>query len=66
MPRNVVVLLKTAEGRMLVREKCRAAGVDISLVEQLIEAELDQQGKMRKAGLWAEFDRVFDEAAPEE
>ena len=65
MAQNVVVLLQSDEGRSLVRKKCRAAGVRMSTVEELIEAELDQQGKMRKAGLWEEFDRIFDEAAPE-
>jgi hypothetical protein len=66
MPRNVVVLLKSEEGRALVKKKCRAAGVKISVVEELIDAELGQQGKMRKAGLWEEFDRIFDDATPEE
>ena len=66
MPRNIVVLLKSGEGRALVKKKCRSAGMRIGLVEELIDAELDQQGKMRKAGLWEEFDRIFDTAAPEE
>jgi len=66
MPRNVVVLLNGEEGRALVKEKCRAAKIKLSLLEELIEAELDQQGKKRKAGLWEEFDRIFDDAAPEE
>jgi len=66
MPRNVVVLLKSEEGRALVRSKCRAAGMRIGTVEELIEAELEQRGKMRSAGQWQEFDRIFDEAAPEE
>lgn len=66
MPRNIVVLLKSEEGRSLVKKKCRAAGMRISLIEDLIEAELNQQGKMRKAGLWGEFDRIFDSLVPEE
>ena len=63
MPRNVVVLLKSDEGRSLVKAKCRTAGIRVGLLEELIEEEIDQQGKMRKAGLWEEFDRIFDEAA---
>ncbi|MGE3424883.1 MAG: hypothetical protein AB7N24_22775 [Dehalococcoidia bacterium] len=62
MPRNIVVLLNSEEGRALVKQKCRAAGIKISMLEELIEAELDQQGKMRKAGLWEEFDRILDPA----
>lgn len=60
MPRNIVVLLNSEEGRALVKQKCRAAGIKIGTLEELIEAELDQQGKMRKAGLWEEFDRILD------
>ncbi|MCO6415213.1 hypothetical protein JYK14_03355 [Siccirubricoccus sp. KC 17139] len=60
------MLLNSEEGRALVRKKCRAAGIRIGVLEELIEAELDQQGKRRKAGLWEEFDRILDEAAPEE
>lgn len=66
MPRSIVVLLNSEEGRTLVKSKCRAAGMRIGVLEELIEAELDQQGKKRKAGLWEEFERIFDEAAPEE
>jgi hypothetical protein len=66
MLRNVVALLNSEEGRSLVKNKCRAAGVKIGVLENLIEAELDQQGKKRKAGIWEEFDRIFDEATPEE
>jgi hypothetical protein len=61
MARNIVVLLNSEEGRALVKKKCRVAQVPISLFEELIEAELDQQGKKRKAGLWEEFDRILDE-----
>ena len=63
MPRNIVVLLNSEEGRALVRSKCRAAGIKISTLEQLIDAELDQQGKIRKRGLWEEIDRILDDAA---
>lgn len=66
MPRNVVVLLNSEEGRALVRKKCRAAGIRIGVLEELIEAELDQQGKKRKAGLWDEFERILDSAQNED
>jgi hypothetical protein len=62
----VVVLLNSDEGRSLVKRKCRAAGVRLAVLEELIEAELDQQGKKRKAGLWEELERILDAAAPEE
>ena len=61
MSRNVVVLLNSEEGRSLIKRRCREAGLPMPALEELIAAELDQQGKRRKAGLWDEFDRIFDE-----
>lgn len=66
MPGNVVVLLKSEDGRALVRQKCRAAGIKIAVFEELISAELDQQGKKRKAGLWEEFDAILDAESQDE
>ena len=59
MPMNVVVLMRSEKGRALVREKCKASGLDITVLERLIEAELDQVGKLRKRGLWEDFDEIF-------
>lgn len=61
MTSNAVTVLNSEEGRALVRKKCRAAKIPISVLEELIEAELDQQGKKRKAGLWDEIDRILDD-----
>jgi hypothetical protein len=61
MATNAVTVLNSEEGRALVRKKCRAAKIPISVLEELIEAELDQQGKKRKAGLWDEIDRILDD-----
>ena len=47
------------QGRRLVRDKCRADGLDMSVLEQLVNLELDQAGKLRKRGLWQDFDDVF-------
>ena len=66
MPRNIVVLLNSDEGRSLIKKKCRAAGVRMAVLEELIEAELDQLGKKRKAGLWEEFDRILEDEAAED
>jgi len=41
MTMNVVVLMRSEKGRALVREKCKAAGLDIAVLERLIAAELD-------------------------
>lgn len=60
MSRKVVVLLNSADGRKLVSRRCKEAGLHMADLEQLIEAEVEQLGKMRKAGLWEEFDRILD------
>jgi hypothetical protein len=66
LPRNVVVLLNKDESRRLVRTKCKAAGIKVGVFEELVDAELDKQGMMRRAGLWEEFDEILDRAADEE
>ena len=58
---NSVVLLRSSEGRSLVLKKCRESDLDIEILEQLITAELDQVGKLRKRGLGADFDEIFGE-----
>lgn len=59
MPKSHVVLLQSEEGRQLVRSKCAQAGLEISVLEQLIAAEIDQQGKLRKHGIGDKFDEIL-------
>lgn len=59
MAENIVVLLKSESGRRLVREKCKAAGLDMAVLEQLINTELDHSGKLRKHGISEDFDSIF-------
>ncbi len=66
MSRNVVVLLNSSDGRKLIKRRCKELGIHMSDLEQLIEAEVEQLGKKRKAGLWDEFDRIFDAMDAEE
>lgn len=66
MASNLVVLMRSEEGRRLVREKCKVAGLDIDILERLIDAELDQVGKLRKRGIRSEFDDIFGELDEEE
>ena len=58
MAENMVVLLKSASGRRLVRKKCKAAGLDIAVLERLIDTELDYSGRTRR-GITQDFDDVF-------
>jgi len=59
MTMNVVVLMRSEKGHALVREKCKAAGLNIAVLERLIAAELDQIGKMKRRGLKDDFDEIF-------
>lgn len=60
MPRNVVVLLDNAEGRNLVKKACKERKVLFSEFQELVQAEVEQTGKQRKAGLWDAFDDILD------
>jgi len=62
MATSVIALMQSDEGRQMVRNACGEAGLDMSVLEQLINAELDQVGKLRKRDLWLEFDDIFAEA----
>ena len=59
MATNIVVLLQSENGRQLVREKCKMAGLDMAVLEQLIDTELDHSGKLRKRGISEDFDGIF-------
>lgn len=66
MAANIVVLLQSESGRRLVREKCKAAGLDMAVLEQLIHTELDHSGKLRKRGINTDFDDIFGATDEEE
>jgi hypothetical protein len=65
MRRHVVVLLSKDEGRSIARDHCRRNGFDIDVFEELVDAELEQIGKKRKAGLWSRFDDIIDQIEAE-
>lgn len=60
MPRNVVVLLDNPEGRAMIKDACKANGMHFAEVEELVQAEVEQTGKQRRAGLWDSFDDILD------
>ena len=66
MATNAVVLLQRESGRRLVREKCKAAGLDIAVLQQLVDVELDHSGKLRKRGITQDFDEIFGALDDEE
>lgn len=66
MPKDAVVLFSTKEGEALVRRHCRAAGIRIADLRELVEIEADQVGRKRKAGLWERFEDVIDRMGEED
>lgn len=60
MPRNVVVLLDNADGRAMIKDACRANGLHFAEFVELVQAEVEQTGKLRRAGLWDSFDDILD------
>jgi hypothetical protein len=60
MPRNVVVLLDNADGRSMIKQACKKNGLLFAEFEELVQAEVEQTGKQRRAGLWDSFDDILD------
>lgn len=60
MPRNVVVLLDNAEGRAMIKDACKESSVLFAEFQELVQAEVEQTGKQRRAGLWDSFDDILD------
>ena len=49
-----------------MRKHCRAAGIRIADLRELVEIEADQVGRKRKAGLWERFEDVIDRMGEED
>lgn len=60
MPRNVVMLLDNPEGRSMIQKACKEHGINFAEFEELVQAEVEQTGKQRRAGLWDSFDDILD------
>lgn len=66
MPRNVVVLFDNAEGRAMIKEVCKENEMKFVEFEELVQAEVEQTGKQRRAGLWDSFDDILDRIQEDE
>ena len=60
MPRNVVVLLDNVGGRAMIKEACKENGLLFAEFTELVQSEVEQTGKQRRAGLWDSFDDILD------
>lgn len=59
---NGIALLEKGQGRDLLRKICLKHKIPMSLVEELVRAELEQVGKLRKRGLADRFTEIIDQA----
>ncbi|MBP8808962.1 MAG: hypothetical protein KBG48_03320 [Kofleriaceae bacterium] len=58
-------LTEQGQGRELLKQYCREAGVSVKVVERLIEIEQAHVGQGRRHGIFQKFDEVFDELVDE-
>lgn len=66
MLRNVVVLLDNADGRAMIKDACKANTLHFAEFQELVQAEVEQTGKQRRAGLWDSFDDILDRIQADE
>jgi len=57
---NGIPLFEQGDARDSLKKKCREAKIPIKLLEDLVEAEIEQIGKLRKRGLRERFDQLLD------
>jgi hypothetical protein len=63
---NGIPLFDQGDAREALKRRCREAKIPIRLLEDLVEAEIEQIGKLRKRGLRERFDQLLDPAAGSE
>ena len=57
---TTVVLLDSEMGRKIVQKHIKKEKIPAGLLEELVGAELEQEGKLRKRGLSERFDEILD------
>jgi hypothetical protein len=63
---NGIPLFEQGDAREALKRRCREAKIPIKLLEDLVEAEIEQIGKLRKRGLRERFDQLLDPNASTE
>jgi hypothetical protein len=63
---NGIPLFDQGDARDALKRRCREAKIPIKLLEDLVEAEIEQIGKKRKRGLKDRFDQLLDPASVSE
>ena len=44
----------------MIKDACKTSGLLFSEFVELVQAEVEQTGKQRRAGLWDSFDDILD------
>jgi hypothetical protein len=57
---NGIPLFEQGDARDALKKRCREAKIPIKLLQDLVEAEIEQIGKQRKRGLRERFDQLLD------
>ena len=57
---NGIPLFDQGDARDALKKRCREAKIPIKLLEDLVEAEIEQFGKLRKHGLRGRFNELLD------
>ena len=60
MPKEFVTLFAQKEGQTLVRRHCRALGLEVSDLKELVEEVIAKDSLQRRHGLWQFFDEKLD------
>lgn len=65
MRKRGIPLLDDSDTRALVRQKFKQAGMDLDVLEELVEIELEHMGMGRRHGINDAIREVLDRAAGE-
>jgi hypothetical protein len=57
---NGIKILARGPGSDLLKRHCKAIGVPVELIRQLVDAEFEQVGKRRRRGLDERFDDILE------
>lgn len=60
---NGIPLFDHGDARVALKKRCREAKISITILEALVEAELDQVAKKTKRSLWEQFDELLTPTA---
>ncbi|WP_434380861.1 DNA modification system-associated small protein [Melittangium boletus] len=58
---NGIKILARGPSSDLLKRHCKAIGIPVDLIRQLVEAEFEQIGKVRRRGLDDRFDEILDQ-----